>query len=81
MWKLKVIIILLSLVAQALLQTTNDDLVVSDETTESNLCIVHNIVSYTITEETPMEEYGIFAEHYTKLGIKGAMREVVSSDR
>lgn len=91
MWKLMVIL-LFFLVPQALLQTTNEDLEtadtrttnedldISDARTDNNLCIVHDIVSYTITEETPLEEYGRFAEHYRRLGIKGAMRDVVSTD-
>lgn len=47
------------------------------QTQDPYLCEGKVQVSYTITEETPMEEYGRFAEAFRRIGIKPAIRSVV----
>lgn len=47
------------------------------QTQDPYLCQGEVQVSYTITEQTPMEEYGRFAEAFRKIGIKASTRSVV----
>ncbi|XP_034471568.1 uncharacterized protein LOC117779472 [Drosophila innubila] len=62
------IVILLSFIPFALLQTE-----------DPHLCEKYVTVHYMVRERTPLQDYGKFAEDFTRLNIQGAMRNVIKT--
>lgn len=61
------ILFVLSFLPYALLQTE-----------DPHLCEKYVTVRYAVTERTPLQDYGRFAEHFSRLHIQGVMRTVVN---
>ncbi|XP_030569794.1 uncharacterized protein LOC115769221 [Drosophila novamexicana] len=86
MWKF-VLISVLSLLPCALLQDNdNEDNQTEDphttqiyQASDSHLCTEHEVIFYTLMEPTPLREYGFFADHFRRAGIRGSMRRVTKT--
>ncbi|XP_064542087.1 uncharacterized protein LOC135431083 [Drosophila montana] len=86
MWKF-VLISVLSLLPNALLQTEDYEHHQTEDShttqiyqaSDSHLCTEYAVVLYTLMEQTPLREYGLFADYFRRAGIRGSMRRVTKT--